>query len=501
MKKHEKVLLALVLLFGVGLRLFGLNIHSLWFDEGCTIANSSYATLPDLWNNVIAMPGGSERYQPLNIILLWCWRQVFGSSEFVLRLFPAFFGILGLPLMYWCSRQWFEERKASLWAVVLFAASSFGVYYAQEIRPYSLLILLTVCFLAAYRRTHKHSCVATSLLLALASMLYFVGSIFSALFIVSLAFADLVFYRDIRAWIARWWSTMLVCLPIALFYLSSRDVAGGTVGAKIPDLQQAVWQNAAFSIYGVLAGTTFGPSIEQLREGSAVSLRNSLVPVAILGVCCMALIVGFASYAIARLKRRADQGQDFVVLLVAAVMMLGIQMVFALAVNFNWQPRHTYWLLPLLVLLLSGAASTGRWLKAGCSLLVCLNLFSISQYWFNPIHRKDDYRRVCNLLLERNDGIPIIAVDREEVYAFYGLPVLSVPSETDLKQLFKSYFNERSAVYLVVNRPYYGVYVQSKEKLDGILPDGVCVADENRDIKGFALFKLENHKSNRAPLR
>jgi len=86
-----------IMLLGVALRLAGLTVHSLWFDEGCTIINSSFDSIANLWRNVIALEGGSERYQPLNIILLWCWRRMFGSSETILRLFPAVLGILSLP--------------------------------------------------------------------------------------------------------------------------------------------------------------------------------------------------------------------------------------------------------------------------------------------------------------------------------------------------------------------------------------------------------------------
>jgi uncharacterized membrane protein len=72
---------------------------------------------------------------------LGLWTRLFGRYEFILRLPSTLFGILSLPLGYQIARRLLQEREAQyvLWLLVL---SPLGVWYAREVRFYSL-----ACFL------------------------------------------------------------------------------------------------------------------------------------------------------------------------------------------------------------------------------------------------------------------------------------------------------------------------------------------------------------------
>ncbi|MDD3345676.1 MAG: glycosyltransferase family 39 protein, partial [Candidatus Omnitrophica bacterium] len=75
--------------------------------------------------------------------------RCFGRDEMTLRLFPAFFGVLTIYLVYVFAKTAFDKRTA-LTAAFLTAFSPLHVYYSQELRTYSLvtfLSLLAVFFL------------------------------------------------------------------------------------------------------------------------------------------------------------------------------------------------------------------------------------------------------------------------------------------------------------------------------------------------------------------
>jgi uncharacterized membrane protein len=478
-----------IMLLGVALRLAGLTVHSLWFDEGCTIINSSFDSIANLWRNVIALEGGSERYQPLNIILLWCWRRMFGSSETILRLFPAVLGILSLPVFYWSALRIFKRRGA-LFALALFSFSAFAVYYAQEIRPYSLMILLAVCHIGCFLFAAKRQTVGSSFLLAAASAAAFFGSVFSALFIASLALGDWLWnLKRSRRVILRWLPSVLACLPILFFYLSSPDVDGGTAGAKVPDLQQPVWQNALFSVYGVLAGTTFGPSIESLRSHGASALQAAWLTIGLLAASVAALSL----VLLHRMTRASDADQpafpSIRILLSAAVIMFVAQTAFAVVMDFNWQPRHTYWLLPVVALALGWAASTSRTAAGWALLLIGLNLYSLSNYWFEPSHRKDEIRELSRYLT----GVegPVYNASTSTLlpmYEYYGLEraeQLAI-SDGNLRLALKS--RSASAGWVINYRPYYSRWKDSEALARAIAPDHAVLG--KWEFKGIDLYKI-----------
>ena len=69
--------------------------------------------------------------------------NVAGTSEFALRYFSVWFGMLFIPLFYRFARRHFDFRLALL-ATVLSVAMPFLVDYSQEARMYTLVMCLTV---------------------------------------------------------------------------------------------------------------------------------------------------------------------------------------------------------------------------------------------------------------------------------------------------------------------------------------------------------------------
>jgi len=137
-KKRSTYLLTGLIIVGAGMRLYGLSVQSLWWDELVSWLFSSRDTLGEVLQEV-----GRDVHPPLHSILLYFVEQYLGDSEFWLRLPSAIFGVLAIPSMYLLGKRLFG-RQAGIWAAILTTTLMFPIYYSQEARDYALLFLFCV---------------------------------------------------------------------------------------------------------------------------------------------------------------------------------------------------------------------------------------------------------------------------------------------------------------------------------------------------------------------
>lgn len=132
----------LILILGLSffLRVFLLDIESLWLDEGSSIkfAKSNPAEI---------VKSTQDAHPPLYYLLLHFWMKIFGDSEFSVRFPSVIFGVITVYVVYkLCLEFW--SAKVALLSSLLVGISTFQVFYSQEARMYSLLCLLsTLSFL------------------------------------------------------------------------------------------------------------------------------------------------------------------------------------------------------------------------------------------------------------------------------------------------------------------------------------------------------------------
>jgi mannosyltransferase len=141
--KYTQIIILLTII-GSGLRLYHLDYNSLWFDEVYTYIYSSKTPIEIL--QLISF----ERHPPL---FYWIEHAIltFGKGEFILRFVPAICGILTIPSIYVLGKE-FIDRNIGFLSAVLVTFSPAMIYYSQEARGYSLLVLLfTVLFIVYFR--------------------------------------------------------------------------------------------------------------------------------------------------------------------------------------------------------------------------------------------------------------------------------------------------------------------------------------------------------------
>jgi len=133
-----------LLLLAFAIRLYHLDFQSLWRDEVDAILFAEKGPLGLLpW---FIEPGQNG---PLYYLLLSFWITLVGRSDFGVRFFSLFWGVLLVPLIYQVGRRWLERRVALL-AALLVGLSPYLVWYSQEAKMYSFLAFLSLLSVQLY---------------------------------------------------------------------------------------------------------------------------------------------------------------------------------------------------------------------------------------------------------------------------------------------------------------------------------------------------------------
>lgn len=131
--------LLVILFVGVFLRLYKLDLQSLWVDEiFSAILSNPELTFSEVLNNFKL-----TAHPPVYFILLHLFAKVFGASAFALKLLSALVGIVGIIYIYKLGKE-LMNKNIGLIASALLSINYFHIYYSQEARMYSLYFLFVV---------------------------------------------------------------------------------------------------------------------------------------------------------------------------------------------------------------------------------------------------------------------------------------------------------------------------------------------------------------------
>jgi mannosyltransferase len=130
--------LALITALAAALRLYGLDIQSLWNDELSYLYRTQGQGLI-----AVLRSAKSDTHPPLYHLIVWVVSNRVGDDAIHLRLPSAVFGILAVYSVYALARDVYD-RRAGLFAAATLAVSYTALFFSQEGRPNSLIALLTI---------------------------------------------------------------------------------------------------------------------------------------------------------------------------------------------------------------------------------------------------------------------------------------------------------------------------------------------------------------------
>lgn len=191
-------LLAL-LLVALALRVPGIVSRTLWQDEGLTFYQIQQS-IPAVLAGGIEVQGLMTRntHPPLYFLLLALFGRLAGYGDFAVRWFSIGWSVLAVPLVFAFGRR-LGGRPVGGVAALLVALSPLFLWYAQEIRMYSMVVFLStlstyrfwVALTTGRRRAYALYALATAALL---------WTHFSAFFLVAVQGAILVLFIGRRHW-------------------------------------------------------------------------------------------------------------------------------------------------------------------------------------------------------------------------------------------------------------------------------------------------------------
>ncbi|MGB8645091.1 MAG: glycosyltransferase family 39 protein [Anaerolineae bacterium] len=462
-----RLALLLILLLAWGLRLFHLGAMSIWWDESLSY-DRAMQDLAGILAGIIRIQNVVTRdlHPPLYFLLLHFAVLAFGVAEFALRVLSTFANVLTVALMFPFVRfiarlgHLRHAQGLALLVTLLTALSPFYVWYAQEARPYALVLLWSLLAIyALLKMMETGSPVSalggdTSWLSAwgpkrriIGVGLYFLAlgatlatHYLSFLLLPFHAAALLIYSRRERRWFhgAAWGPQILALLLLGvfgvLFFLlprSALQVTGGDLGS------------ATFVPFFII--------LRDLLNSFAEGVTVQLPDVAWLDLTLLALwCIGVASTI---RPRRRDYRLALFLLAFVLVPTVALQLGSYLRPLYL-NSRHLIMTSPVLYLgialgvfalverggqlrgrmgLLRRVALTGAGI-AGVALALGGAAYSLNNLYFNPAYAKDDHKGWAEYLRGRvrpGDLLILDAPQAETIYRYYappGLEWISLPN-------------------------------------------------------------------------
>lgn len=355
----------------------------------------------------------SEHLQPLYYVFIFCWSRLFGTSDFALRLPSALFSISS-GIAAFGAVSLLTAKGRSIWfAAVAITVSSYSLYYSQEARPYAMLQMLSFTFLLAWLHSRNSSTpgnsAVTRIALGVSGGLCLLGSPFTALLVMCIATTDLLVYKRLASWIHLWGMALAIAAGSYLAYLlPALRYMPSFLARDVISIKQPLWMNIAYTVYGVIYGTTLPPAPSLLRGSHKLHAMLSSWPVLVPTLLALSLLIwAFLEQVYWAQQIEARTKVLLLSLLTYSTVLFGF---FGGVGHLNVLPRHASALFALLFTglfscallpLKSGHSAVRGRFALGLFGIVLFNVFSIYEYRNDRWFAKDDYRDTAAFLKQR----------------------------------------------------------------------------------------------------
>jgi len=379
MNNTKTLFLLLAILFIAGILRFSfLGHHSLWFDEAFSIDLSS--------QNFSSIIHEEKNNPPLYHFLLHYWIKFFGSSEVSTRFASASLGIFSIFALFMLGTMLFGN-KAGLLSSFLLAISPYHIHYSQEARMYSLVVLLTILSCLFFVKFLKNGKKITFIVYVLISS----AAMYTHYFAIFIIIAQNVFivikgsyYRKrLVSWFLCQFLLVLLYVPWiwSLFHAigSSNERFLSDLYLRIPYTLMVF--NLGYS--GIIIDTY-----------SKHHLMRTILSHWYLIILLTGLIVPLFIFSLKALWQKEKHWGAFAFLYFCFPFILGLLVSLKIPLL---EERYYIVTLPAYYLLLSMGILSLRNQKAKAVFIagiLFLTVFSLQNYYFNPLFGKGDWRNV-----------------------------------------------------------------------------------------------------------
>ncbi len=147
----NKITLLLVLLVAVATRFYQITEIPFTHDEFSALFRTHFNSLSELINEGVRNDGHPAGIQ----VFLYYWTQLFGETEWIVKLPFLVFGVLAVWLVFLIGRKWYNETVGLL-AAAFMATLQYPVMYSQIARPYISGMFFTLAMVWFWTLIIKH---------------------------------------------------------------------------------------------------------------------------------------------------------------------------------------------------------------------------------------------------------------------------------------------------------------------------------------------------------
>lgn len=475
------VWLWIIILMGFALRVYHLGFRPLWDDEAFTVLIMA----SDI--RQIALAAVRDTFPPLHYYILNLMMMTMGWSEFAIRYASLTGSVLAIPVMHQLGKR-LVNRQVGLWAALVMAFSPFSVYFAQEARAYSWMVLTSLFSVYAFARvisslsTEGRASLGRWAVFSCASAAMLYTHFLSLWVLVVEGLYFLWFWlkrrRGFRAWAGAHIAIGFLFLPWLLLMLGIgaggdgkghagvRQLGGTETDAPIASLLW-IWQEGRTTHGAVSLADTLRQALVSFTIGDFVPSSWELVLA--LGFALIALL-GLVGLILQQAQERISDEEEhprafpYPILFLLLYTLLPVLLSYFVAFPTSRPHWAKYFMmaLPAYMLLVGiGLACLRKWQWVlailGAGFVIGASMFTLYNYFENPVYARADIRpgvRYLEAFSSPNDAL-LINPPRSSSpfwYYFHGeLPHYS-PDQIDEPRL-KEIADGHAGLWVVQNRP------------------------------------------------
>ncbi|KYC52784.1 MAG: hypothetical protein AMQ22_00575 [Candidatus Methanofastidiosum methylothiophilum] len=426
--KINKYFLAVIILTIVALiiRIYNISYNSIWSDEEFTLTFSKQSFY-DIFFGIIA----GEFNPPIFFWIEHIVHLTIGiETEFKLRIASAIFGALTIPIFYLIGKEIYNE-KGGLIISTLVTFSTFHIFYSQEARAYTLMLLfISLSTLYFIKIIKSENAVENKnwILFATFSALAFWTHFYSFVFTICSFLYGIIFKRNLY----KIWGKSIILyswlsLPIVIIAMSLLE-----------------WRVTAPITYGYKGFILVKYIIEQFLEYNTIST---------------ALFVYLTMFGLLYLITKRRDVLKLCGFYFIAVILISV----ILSYVFPFMPKYTIFLLPFFYVLCAGAYYFfERYISPQKAfpifMIVCIvaSVWVLGFYYTKP--SKDDWRSFSNELAQLTkdgDNVIISANTIEPVLRYYYNSTLDnttvIPLPLTRAAIEGYYYNNTKPTYIILH--------------------------------------------------
>jgi mannosyltransferase len=273
-----------VTVLAAAVRILGLDAKGFWEDEASTVLLLHM----DFGDMLSAIPDG-ERTPPLYYLMAWPWTRLFGYGEVGVRSLSVLIGTAVVPMSYLAARE-LVTKRAGFVVATLVAVNPLLVWYSQEGRAYSLLVLTSAIALFFFARALREPRPRWLALWALASIVSIASHYFAAFLFVGEAVWLLAAVGRSRVVAVATGAAVAGGVALIPLAVAQSDAHGGIDWIPDVSLAQRAVEPAGYFLVGfelpypaaialaaLAAALALGGLILLLRRGSQAEKRGALI--------------------------------------------------------------------------------------------------------------------------------------------------------------------------------------------------------------------------------